>query len=115
MMEVLFYMVMYWAGIFIPMLLCSCLYVIVSHIGFILTPLLRAKPVSNSGLSITVKGVLMGFKCAICLDGIATDQLARLVPCCNHAFHVECADTWLSKHPTCPLCRAKLDPILLFS
>ncbi|XP_014517255.1 E3 ubiquitin-protein ligase ATL23-like [Vigna radiata var. radiata] len=112
---------MYWAGVITVVLLCACLYLI----GSILTPLLRAKPVSNSGFSpsqlqklpsiITVKGLFMGFKCAICLDGIATDQPARLVSCCNHAFHVECADTWLFKHSTCPLCRAKLDLILLFS
>ncbi|WVY93710.1 hypothetical protein V8G54_032798 [Vigna mungo] len=59
-------------------------------------------------LPLTGKDLLMGSECAICLDDIATDQPARLIPGCNHAFHVECADTWLSKHPTCPLCRAKL-------
>ncbi|KAG2391657.1 E3 ubiquitin-protein [Vigna angularis] len=57
----------------------------------------------------------MASECAVCLDDIATDQPARLVPGCNHAFHVECADTWLSKHPLCPLCRAKLDPTLISS
>ncbi|QCD98747.1 E3 ubiquitin-protein ligase ATL23-like [Vigna unguiculata] len=87
-------------------------------------PPLPAKPVSDGGLSpsqlqklpsITGKDLLTGSECAVCLDDIASDQPARLVPGCNHAFHVECADTWLSKHPLCPLCRAKLDPTALFS
>ncbi|XP_017434600.1 E3 ubiquitin-protein ligase ATL23-like [Vigna angularis] len=87
-------------------------------------PHLPAKPVSDAGLSpsqlqklpsITGKDLLMGSECAVCLDDIATDQPARLVPGCNHAFHVECADTWLSKHPLCLRCRAKLDPTLFSS
>lgn len=77
------------------------------------------KPVAEKGLSVTEleklpkitgKEVVMGNECAVCLDEIENEQPARLVPGCNHAFHVECADTWLSKHPLCPVCRAKLDP-----
>ncbi|OWM74947.1 hypothetical protein CDL15_Pgr021298 [Punica granatum] len=49
-------------------------------------------------------------ECAVCLDDIEAEQPARLVPGCNHSFHVECADTWLSKHPVCPVCRAVLRP-----
>ncbi|KAI4313240.1 hypothetical protein L6164_026233 [Bauhinia variegata] len=56
------------------------------------------------------KELVMGTECAICLDEIEKEQPARLVPGCNHAFHIECINTWLSKHPLCPLCRAKLDP-----
>ncbi|XP_016647017.1 PREDICTED: E3 ubiquitin-protein ligase ATL23 [Prunus mume] len=47
-------------------------------------------------------------ECAVCLDEIEGEQVARLVPGCNHAFHLLCADTWLSKHSFCPVCRAKL-------
>ncbi|KAG4379473.1 hypothetical protein AAZX31_17G246900 [Glycine max] len=87
-------------------------------------PALPAKPASDSGLSpsqldklprITGKELVMGNECAVCLDHIGTEQPARLVPGCNHAFHLECADTWLSEHPLCPLCRAKLDPALFSS
>ncbi|MED6185585.1 hypothetical protein PIB30_058602 [Stylosanthes scabra] len=76
------------------------------------------KPVSEKGLSssdleklpkITGKELVMGTECAVCLDEIENEQPARLVPGCNHGFHVECADTWLSKNPLCPVCRAKLD------
>ncbi|KAK7283754.1 hypothetical protein RIF29_13500 [Crotalaria pallida] len=77
-----------------------------------------AKQVTQTGLSaseldmlpkITGKQLVMGSECAVCLDEIETDQPARLVPGCNHGFHLECADTWLSKNPVCPVCRTKLD------
>lgn len=79
------------------------------------------KPVAEKGLSasdlerlpkITGKELVMGSECAVCLDEIESEQQARLVPGCNHGFHVECADAWLSKHPLCPVCRAKLLPQL---
>ncbi|KAM1223389.1 hypothetical protein ACFX2G_043372 [Malus domestica] len=52
-------------------------------------------------------------ECAVCLDDIEGEQPARVVPGCNHAFHLLCADTWLSKHSFCPVCRAKLHPVRL--
>ncbi|KAJ9673470.1 hypothetical protein PVL29_023182 [Vitis rotundifolia] len=51
-----------------------------------------------------------GMECAVCLEEIEGDELARVVPACNHGFHLECADTWLSKHSACPLCRAPIRP-----
>ncbi|KAJ9186412.1 hypothetical protein P3X46_001985 [Hevea brasiliensis] len=58
---------------------------------------------------ITGRELVMGTECAVCLDEIEEEQPARLVPGCNHGFHLECADTWLSKNSVCPVCRAKLD------
>ncbi|KAF8406638.1 hypothetical protein HHK36_008728 [Tetracentron sinense] len=79
------------------------------------------KPSTEKGLSAselqklpkTTGSKLMGTECAVCLDEIERDQLARLLPGCNHGFHLQCADTWLSKNPVCPVCRAKLDPVIL--
>ncbi|KAE9617263.1 hypothetical protein Lal_00035039 [Lupinus albus] len=77
-----------------------------------------AKPVNDKGLSIseldklpkvTGKELVMGSECAVCLDEIENEQPARLVPGCNHGFHLQCADTWLSKNRVCPVCRTKLD------
>ncbi|KAI4379812.1 hypothetical protein MLD38_006058 [Melastoma candidum] len=48
------------------------------------------------------------FDCAICLCGFEKEDQLRLIPSCSHAFHVECIDTWLLSHSTCPLCRANL-------
>ncbi|KAK7310989.1 hypothetical protein RJT34_08823 [Clitoria ternatea] len=82
------------------------------------------KPVPDKGLSpleldklpkITGKELVHATECAVCLDEIENDQPARLVPGCNHAFHLQCADTWLSNHPLCPVCRAKLDPQIFTS
>ncbi|KAK2974886.1 hypothetical protein RJ640_020801 [Escallonia rubra] len=79
------------------------------------------KPAKGEGLSaseleklpkVTGKDLVMGTDCAVCLDEIDGDEPARLVPGCNHGFHLQCGDTWLSKHPVCPVCRAKLGPEL---
>ncbi|KDP36879.1 hypothetical protein JCGZ_08170 [Jatropha curcas] len=60
---------------------------------------------------LTGKELILGTECAVCLDEIESEQPARLVPGCNHGFHLECADTWLCKHSVCPVCRAKLDAL----
>ncbi|VFQ76269.1 unnamed protein product [Cuscuta campestris] len=62
--------------------------------------------------SVTGKDLVLGEDCAVCLDVIRADEPVRLVPGCNHGFHVECADTWLAKHPVCPICRSGLGPDL---
>lgn len=49
-------------------------------------------------------------ECAVCLEEIQGDEVARVVPVCQHGFHLECADKWLSKHSVCPLCRSKIRP-----
>ncbi|KAF0900322.1 hypothetical protein E2562_030610 [Oryza meyeriana var. granulata] len=48
------------------------------------------------------------FDCAVCLCEFADDDRLRLLPKCSHAFHVDCIDTWLLSHSTCPLCRRSL-------
>ncbi|KAH7567092.1 hypothetical protein JRO89_XS07G0015700 [Xanthoceras sorbifolium] len=66
------------------------------------------KPVEVKGLSSTYleklprttgKELVMGSECAVCLDEIESQQPARLIPGCNHGFHIQCADTWLSNYP----------------
>ncbi|XP_058100058.1 E3 ubiquitin-protein ligase ATL23-like [Magnolia sinica] len=69
-----------------------------------------AKGLSESDLQKLPKseGVLEGTECAVCLDEIERGQVARLLPACNHTFHIHCADTWLSKKPVCPVCRSTI-------
>ncbi|RWW20342.1 hypothetical protein GW17_00015562 [Ensete ventricosum] len=56
----------------------------------------------------SVVGLKDPFDCAVCLcEFEAADEL-RLLPKCSHAFHVQCIDTWLLSHSTCPLCRRSL-------
>lgn len=46
--------------------------------------------------------------CSVCLSEFEDDESLRLLPKCNHAFHVPCIDTWLRSHKNCPLCRAPI-------
>ncbi|KAM7256907.1 hypothetical protein ACFE04_012648 [Oxalis oulophora] len=75
------------------------------------------KVVASKGLSKSeleelprVKGkeLVMGNDCAVCLDEIESEEEARIVPGCNHGFHIQCGDTWLSKRAVCPICRASV-------
>ncbi|KAJ4764839.1 RING/U-box superfamily protein [Rhynchospora pubera] len=50
--------------------------------------------------------------CAVCLTEFDGDDMLRLLPACNHMFHLDCIDTWLEYHVTCPLCRCNLMPNL---
>ncbi|XP_052731715.1 RING-H2 finger protein ATL43 isoform X1 [Vigna angularis] len=76
----------------------------------------------NSGIDRTVveslpvfrfgalRGQKEGLDCAVCLTKFEAAEVLRLLPKCKHAFHVECVDTWLDAHSTCPLCRYRVDP-----
>ncbi|GMI99375.1 Arabidopsis Toxicos en Levadura 78 [Hibiscus trionum] len=44
-------------------------------------------------------------ECVICLSDFAIGEQVRLLPKCNHGFHVRCIDKWLSSHSSCPKCR----------
>ena len=46
--------------------------------------------------------------CSICLESYEIGEKLRKLPC-QHTFHAECVDTWLTKKSgTCPLCRTQL-------
>jgi len=46
--------------------------------------------------------------CPICLVEFVEGEEVRILPKCNHGFHVRCIDTWLSSHSSCPTCRQNL-------
>uniref|UniRef100_A0A5B7BNL8 RING-type E3 ubiquitin transferase n=1 Tax=Davidia involucrata TaxID=16924 RepID=A0A5B7BNL8_DAVIN len=58
----------------------------------------------------SLRGQKDGLECAVCLNPFEPTEVLRLLPKCKHAFHVECVDTWLDAHSTCPLCRYRVDP-----
>ncbi|XP_076932325.1 RING-H2 finger protein ATL13-like [Bidens hawaiensis] len=56
----------------------------------------------------SIIGVKDPFDCAVCLCEFEGEDKLRLLPKCSHAFHMDCIDTWLLSHSTCPLCRSNL-------
>jgi len=47
--------------------------------------------------------------CPICLAEFGEGEKVRLLPNCNHCFHMECIDKWLCSHSSCPICRHSLN------
>ncbi|XP_023761139.1 RING-H2 finger protein ATL43 [Lactuca sativa] len=73
--------------------------------------IIESLPVFRFG---SLSGQKDGLECAVCLSRFDPSEVLRLLPKCKHAFHVECVDTWLDAHSTCPLCRYRVDPEDIF-
>ncbi|XP_022157309.1 RING-H2 finger protein ATL74-like [Momordica charantia] len=58
----------------------------------------------DGGNMVNIKGT----DCAICLGEFQPGDKLRMLPVCNHGFHVRCIDTWLLSHSSCPNCRHSL-------
>ncbi|KAK1261201.1 RING-H2 finger protein ATL44 [Acorus gramineus] len=50
-------------------------------------------------------GIGAGTECPICLGEFEEGEEVRVLPVCEHAFHVYCVDRWLQSHSSCPCCR----------
>lgn len=46
--------------------------------------------------------------CPICLVDFTDEERIRVLPMCQHSFHIGCISTWLFKHSSCPTCRGDL-------
>ncbi|KAI3947887.1 hypothetical protein MKX01_034552 [Papaver californicum] len=57
--------------------------------------------VTSSGLKL--QG--LDTECVICLSELAQGERIKILPKCNHGFHIKCIDKWLSSHSSCPTCR----------
>ncbi|CAA7048258.1 unnamed protein product [Microthlaspi erraticum] len=64
---------------------------------------LRMFPVVSYSPETNLPG--LGEECVICLSDFVSGEQIRLLPKCNHGFHVRCIDKWLQQHLTCPKCR----------
>jgi hypothetical protein len=46
--------------------------------------------------------------CTICQENFTDGERVRAISKCQHTFHIDCIDKWLSKKGACPLCRAPI-------
>ena len=67
---------------------------------------LKMFPVIKYSREMNISG--LGEECVICLSDFVAGEQVRLLPKCNHGFHVRCIDKWLKQHVTCPKCRHSL-------
>ncbi|MBA0867033.1 hypothetical protein Goshw_026613 [Gossypium schwendimanii] len=49
-------------------------------------------------------------ECSVCLGTITEEFTVRVLLNCKHMFHVECIDTWLGSHTTCPIYSSLVEP-----
>ncbi|KAJ7980297.1 RING-H2 finger protein [Quillaja saponaria] len=49
-------------------------------------------------------------ECAVCLSEFEENETGRVLPKCDHSFHIDCIDMWFHSHSTCPLCRSPVEP-----
>ncbi|KAM0953305.1 putative transcription factor C2H2 family [Dioscorea sansibarensis] len=49
-------------------------------------------------------------ECPVCLSTFMDGEQLRLLPHCQHSFHVSCIDMWLNSHSSCPVCRTNVLP-----
>ncbi|OIT30515.1 PREDICTED: RING-H2 finger protein ATL78-like [Nicotiana attenuata] len=47
----------------------------------------------------------VGTECVICLSEFGVGEKVKVLPKCNHGFHVKCIGKWLNSHSSCPTCR----------
>lgn len=67
---------------------------------------LRKIPVAAYGSASAIK--ILDTDCTICLGEFEEGERVRVLPKCNHGFHVRCIDPWLVSHSSCPTCRQSL-------
>ncbi|XP_023733348.1 RING-H2 finger protein ATL16 [Lactuca sativa] len=48
------------------------------------------------------------YECVVCLTDFQEMDTLRVLPSCNHAFHLDCIDIWLQNNANCPLCRLSI-------
>ncbi|OIT24237.1 PREDICTED: RING-H2 finger protein ATL78-like [Nicotiana attenuata] len=66
---------------------------------------LKTFPVINYTREILMKYPGVGTECVICLSEFGVGEKVKVLPKCNHGFHVKCIDKWLNSHSSCPTCR----------
>eukprot|EP00929_Paragymnodinium_shiwhaense_P091111 TRINITY_DN5114_c0_g1_i2.p1 TRINITY_DN5114_c0_g1~~TRINITY_DN5114_c0_g1_i2.p1 ORF type:complete len:508 (+),score=81.00 TRINITY_DN5114_c0_g1_i2:126-1649(+) len=66
----------------------------------------QLKAAEDAGRSWVSKG------CAICLEQFQAGEVQKMLPC-FHQFHEDCVDEWLERSGTCPVCKHRLDSLIV--
>ncbi|KAI3808267.1 hypothetical protein L1987_24216 [Smallanthus sonchifolius] len=74
----------------------------IDHFSLLAAKLLRSIP------KLTYSAADNFSDCAICLTEFVVGDEIRVLPRCEHCFHVACIDRWIGSHFTCPSCRQML-------
>eukprot|EP01038_Epipyxis_sp_PR26KG_P005352 gene5352-7425_t len=45
-------------------------------------------------------------RCAVCMENFVSEDNLSLLPC-QHYFHIDCTEGWLTDHNSCPMCKTK--------
>lgn len=69
---------------------------------------LRKIPIAVYGSGGSSSTSFAATDCPICLGEFVDGEKVRVLPKCNHGFHVRCIDRWLLSHSSCPTCRQSL-------
>ncbi|XWS07618.1 hypothetical protein CRYUN_Cryun41cG0004700 [Craigia yunnanensis] len=59
-------------------------------------------------ITMVTRGKALESECCICLGVFEDGEKVKVLPKCQHSYHSECVDRWLSAESSCPLCRASL-------
>jgi E3 ubiquitin-protein ligase RNF38/44 len=46
--------------------------------------------------------------CVVCLNSFQEQDMLKVLPNCNHHFHLDCINIWLQTNANCPLCRTSI-------
>ncbi|KAK8280959.1 hypothetical protein V6Z12_D09G208700 [Gossypium hirsutum] len=76
----------------------------------------QRKPVGEAGAALMVAAPTLVYtsgmklagaeaECAICLSEFVEGEGIQVLAKCNHGFHVQCIQRWLSSRSSCPTCR----------
>ncbi|CAN1199307.1 RING-H2 finger protein ATL78 [Linum perenne] len=66
---------------------------------------IKKKALKTFPVVIFSDGMNLDAECVICLSEFAAGDRVKILPRCNHGFHVKCIDKWLGSHSSCPTCR----------
>ncbi|KAJ5646328.1 ring finger protein [Penicillium lividum] len=63
--------------------------------------------VALPGTDVDLGMIDSGAECAICISNLQLGERATILPC-GHMFHDVCITQWVTRNPSCPLCRQNI-------